>query len=61
LIASFVANIPFVIFFTVFGESVEEFDALAGSFLIIGLLLLAYLFREKNTLIKWQEFFDTSQ
>ncbi len=58
MLASFLANIPFVIFFTVFGESIGDFDAFAGSFLIIGLLVLAYLLREKSTLIKWREFFD---
>lgn len=60
MVASFLANIPFVIFFTLFGERVGNFDALAGSFLMIGLLLLAYLFREKSTFIKWREFFDTT-
>ncbi|CAM3961231.1 TVP38/TMEM64 family protein [Mesobacillus thioparans] len=60
MLASFLANIPFVIFFTVFGESIGDFDAFAGSFLIIGLLVLAYLLREKSTLIKWREFFDVT-
>lgn len=60
LLASFLANIPFVIFFTIFGERIGDFDALAGSIEIIGLLLLTYLFREKITLIKWREFFDTT-
>ncbi|WHX39558.1 VTT domain-containing protein [Mesobacillus sp. AQ2] len=60
MMASFLANIPFVIFFTIFGERIGRFDALAGSFVVICLLLLTYLFREKSTLIKWRKFFDTT-
>ncbi|MBS8265160.1 TVP38/TMEM64 family protein [Mesobacillus boroniphilus] len=60
MFASFLANIPFVIFYTIFGEYVGEFDSLTGIFLMIVFLLLAYLLREKITFIKWREFFDTT-
>ncbi|MBT2686466.1 VTT domain-containing protein [Bacillus sp. ISL-37] len=58
MFASFLANIPFVIFYTIFGEYVGEFDSFTGLFLMIVFLLLAYLLREKITFIKWREFFD---
>lgn len=60
LFASFLANIPFVIFYTICGEYVGEFDSITGSFLITLFLLLAYMLREKITFIKWREFFDTT-
>ena len=58
MFASFLANIPFVIFYTIFGEYAGEFDSLTGLFLMVVFLLLAYLLREKIIFIKWREFFD---
>ena len=60
MLASFLANIPFVIFYTIFGEYVGEFDTVTGLILMIAFLLLAYMLREKITFIKWREFFDTT-
>jgi uncharacterized membrane protein YdjX (TVP38/TMEM64 family) len=60
MFASFVANIPFVIFYTIFGEYIGEINSLTGILLIIVLLLLAYLLREKVTFINWREFFDST-
>lgn len=59
MLTSFLANIPFVIFYTVFGEYVGNFDLLTGIIMMMLLLLLAYLLREKIIFIKWREFFDT--
>ncbi|MEW8987282.1 MAG: VTT domain-containing protein [Bacillus sp. (in: firmicutes)] len=60
MFASFLTNIPFVIFYTIFGEYVGEFDTVTGLILISVFLLLAYLLREKITFIKWREFFDST-
>lgn len=60
MLASFLANIPFVIFYTIFGEYVGEFGTGTGLILMIVFLLLAYMLREKITFIKWREFFDTT-
>ncbi|RSD27670.1 TVP38/TMEM64 family protein [Mesobacillus subterraneus] len=57
--ASFLTNIPFVIFYTIFGEHIGDFEPLTGILFITMLLMLAYLLREKITFIKWREFFDT--
>ncbi|UYZ21007.1 TVP38/TMEM64 family protein [Mesobacillus jeotgali] len=59
MFASFLGNIPFVIFYTIFGEYVGEFDSATGLILMILFLVLAYMLREKITFIKWREFFDT--
>jgi len=55
--ASFLANIPFVIFYTVFGEYFGQFNAITGAILIGAILLSSYLLREKVAFIKWREFF----
>lgn len=60
MFASFLTNIPFVIFYTIFGEYVGEFDTITGLILMCVFLLLAYLLREKITFIKWREFFDST-
>lgn len=59
MFASFVANIPFVIFYTIFGEYIGEFDTITGLILMSVFMLLAYLLREKITFIKWREFFES--
>lgn len=61
MFASFLANIPFVIFYTIFGEYIGEFDTITGLILMSVFMLLAYLLREKITFIKWREFFDSTQ
>lgn len=59
MFASFLANIPFVIFYTIFGEYIGEFDTITGLILMSVFMLLAYLLREKITFIKWREFFES--
>lgn len=61
MFASFLANIPFVIFYTIFGEYIGEFDSITGLILMSVFMLLAYLLREKITFIKWREFFESRQ
>ncbi|WP_226646443.1 TVP38/TMEM64 family protein [Mesobacillus subterraneus] len=61
MFASFLANIPFVIFYTIFGEYIGEFDTITGLILMSVFMLLAYLLREKITFIKWREFFESRQ
>lgn len=58
--ASFIANIPFAIFYTVFGEYIGHFNAAVGLIMLGVVLIFAYLLREKIAFIKWQEFFKTS-
>lgn len=56
--ASLLANIPFVIFYTVFGEYIGHFSVMKGVFLAAAILVFTYLLREKIAFIKWREFFD---
>lgn len=56
--ASLLANIPFVILYTVFGEYVGHFSAMTGVVLLVTIIVFVYLLREKVTFIKWREFFN---
>jgi uncharacterized membrane protein YdjX (TVP38/TMEM64 family) len=58
--ASLIANIPFTIFYTLFGEYIGHFNTAAAAILTACILLLAYVLREKIASIKWREFFDTA-
>lgn len=56
--ASLYANIPFVIFYTVFGEYIGDISVITGVILAAAILVVTYLLREKIAFIKWREFFD---
>jgi uncharacterized membrane protein YdjX (TVP38/TMEM64 family) len=58
--ASLLANIPFTIFYTLFGEYIGHFNAITGAILTASILLFTYLIREKIAFIEWREFFDTT-
>jgi uncharacterized membrane protein YdjX (TVP38/TMEM64 family) len=58
--ASFLANIPFTIFYTLFGEYIGHFNAITGALLTTAILLFTYLVREKIAFIKWREFFNST-
>lgn len=49
---SIIANIPFVIFYTLFGEYVGHFNAMTGALLISIILLFTFLLREKIAIYK---------
>ncbi|HAQ08048.1 MAG TPA: alkaline phosphatase [Bacillus bacterium] len=55
--ASFFANIPFVIFYTAFGEYIGHFNVIWAFIMIGAILIFAYMLREKIAFIKWREFF----
>lgn len=55
--SSIVTNIPVALFYTVFGQFIREFSATMIAVILLSLTLLFYLLREKQVIIKWNEFF----
>lgn len=55
--ASFITNIPLALFYTVFGEFIKRFTPSIILIILFSLSILVYMFREKVTIIKWQDFF----
>ncbi len=56
--ASFATNIPLAFFYTVFGHYIRAFSPTLIVLILCSFTLLVYLMREKQTVIKWQEFFQ---
>ncbi|MFD1706383.1 TVP38/TMEM64 family protein [Siminovitchia sediminis] len=55
---SVATNLPLAFFYTVFGEYITQFSAEIGVLIILGLLILFYLLREKMVIMKWHDFFS---
>ena len=54
-------NLPFAFFYSVFGQFIREFTPPLIAIILFSLILLAYLFREKVTVIKWDKFFRVKE
>jgi uncharacterized membrane protein YdjX (TVP38/TMEM64 family) len=52
-----ISNVPLALFYSVFGEFISKFTPTIIVIILLSLFFLAYLFREKAAIIKWQEFF----
>ncbi|UAL46475.1 TVP38/TMEM64 family protein [Sutcliffiella horikoshii] len=55
--ASLLTNIPLAIIYTVFGQFITEFSPTAMLVVLIGLLLLMLVMRQKVVVMKWEQFF----
>jgi uncharacterized membrane protein YdjX (TVP38/TMEM64 family) len=55
--SSIITNIPIALFYTVFGQFIREFTSTMILVILLSLTLLFYLLREKQVIIKWNEFF----
>lgn len=54
-------NLPLAFFYSVFGEFISGFTPSLIVIILFSLLVLAYVFREKMSIIKWKEFFKEGQ
>lgn len=54
------SNIPVAVTYTVFGNFLEELSMGASISLILSLIVLFYLFRKKQIIITWNDFFKKS-
>lgn len=55
---AFVANLPLVFFYTVFGEFITHFSIEMAVMIIAALGVLFYILREKIVVMTWKEFFS---
>lgn len=54
---SWLTNLPLAIFYTVFGEFISQFTPSIVMLILFSLAILAFVLREKVSIIKWKEFF----
>ncbi|MCA1056396.1 VTT domain-containing protein [Rossellomorea aquimaris] len=55
--ATFISNIPLAFFYTVFGQYIKQFSPPILLMILMALIVLFYLLREKVRVIQWNEFF----
>lgn len=55
--SSLITTFPMALFYTVFGQFLREFSPTIMIVILLSTLLLFYLFREKQVIIKWRDFF----
>lgn len=55
--ASILTTFPMAFFYTVFGQFLREFSPTMMVVILLAMFLLFYLFREKQVIIKWRDFF----
>lgn len=55
------SNLPLAFFYSVFGQFIRGFSPQMTIIILFSLMILAYLFREKISIIKWEEFFRRGQ
>lgn len=55
---AFMTNLPLAFFYTVFGEFITQFSPTMTIIILLALLLLVYIFRERIAIITWKEFFS---
>jgi uncharacterized membrane protein YdjX (TVP38/TMEM64 family) len=58
---TFFSSIPLSFLYSVFGEFISRFTPQIMVLILVVLLILVDLFREKISIIKWEEFFKQSQ
>lgn len=51
-------NLPLAFFYTVFGEYITRFSPSMALMIVLALLVLFYLLREKIVTVKWNDFFS---
>ncbi len=59
--SSVISNLPLAFFYSVFGQFIREFTPPLIAIILFSLILLAYLFRERVTVIKWEKFFSVKE
>jgi uncharacterized membrane protein YdjX (TVP38/TMEM64 family) len=59
--SSVISNLPLAFFYSVFGQFIREFTPPLIAIILFSLILLAYLFRERATVIKWEKFFNVKE
>ncbi|NQD64976.1 TVP38/TMEM64 family protein [Bacillus haikouensis] len=55
--ATIISNIPLAFFYTVFGQYIKQFSPPIMIMILLALVVLFYLLREKVRVIGWNEFF----
>jgi uncharacterized membrane protein YdjX (TVP38/TMEM64 family) len=55
--ATIISNIPLAFFYTVFGQYIKQFSPPILIMILLALVVLFYLLREKVRIIGWNEFF----
>lgn len=55
---AFATNLPLAFFYTVFGEFITHFTPTISVIILLALLLLVYILREKMSTVAWNEFFS---
>lgn len=54
---AFATNLPLAFFYTVFGEFITHFTPTISIIILLALLALVYILREKMSTVAWDEFF----
>ena len=57
--ASLISNIPLAFFYTVFGQYIKRFSPPILAMILLALVVLFYLLREKVRVFEWREFFPS--
>ncbi|MCJ7839801.1 VTT domain-containing protein [Lederbergia sp. NSJ-179] len=55
---AFATNLPVAFFYTVFGEFITHFTPTISVIILLALLMLVYILREKMSTVAWHEFFS---
>ncbi|GIN71315.1 DedA family protein [Bacillus sp. J14TS2] len=58
---AFATNLPLAFFYTVFGEFITHFTPTISVIILLALLALVYILREKMSTVAWNEFFSKQQ
>ena len=56
---SLMTNIPVAVIYTIFGHYISEFSPTLIVIILFSLTVLLYLFRERQTVVPWKEFFHS--
>ncbi|MBP1915020.1 TVP38/TMEM64 family protein [Lederbergia galactosidilytica] len=58
---AFATNLPLAFFYTVFGEFITHFTPTISVIILLALLALVYILREKMSTVAWNEFFSQEE
>lgn len=61
LYQSFLTNIPLAFIYTVFGHSIAKFSLTMIVIILLSFTVLLFLFRERQNVVPWKEFFRCKQ
>lgn len=61
LYQSFLTNIPLAFIYTVFGHSIANFSPTMIIIILLSFTVLLFLFRERQNVVSWKEFFRCKQ